>query len=162
LGDREALTRVDTPRVLRRSLDGYLLHPAVLDACFQGSILQPVPESPDRLLPFTYLVTGIEEVRMHGDVALPVWCHTTVRQDGGGPCVDILVVDAQGRVVAEYQALRGKVVWQPGAGATDRIDQHFYQLEWRPAGGVPGLPGALRLRRDDLLAELAPRIRTLA
>lgn len=161
--DGEALARIETPRVLRRSTGGYLFHPAVLDACFQSAILHSSPERPGELLPFSFLPTGIEEVWVADEINLPLWCHSKSRKhDSGGLCVDIRVTDDDGNVVADYTALRGKVVWQP-VSTGNGIQDDFHELHWisdRDARSASALPGVLRLRRDDLAARLEqPEVR---
>ncbi|OQS16292.1 hypothetical protein B0T36_05880 [Nocardia donostiensis] len=136
VGAGEALARIRAPRVLRNRLDGYLLHPAVLDACFQSAILHPRADHPDSLLPTNYLPTGIERIRLHRPVDLPVWCYTRPRKNDDTLLVDIYLLDEQGAVVAEYTSLSGKAVHHREEGPADRADDDFYMLTWQPSGRV--------------------------
>lgn len=167
VGRGEALARVTVPRVLKNRLEGYLFHPALLDACFQSAILHPSEDRPDELLPYTYLPTSIETVRLYGEVGMPVWCYTRVRKlDASGLSVDVHVLDEDGRLVAEFAPLHGKVMRQPAADAPDRIDDHFYHLTWRADRAVradPGLwPSSLTQGPDDLRAHVEPAVPVLS
>ncbi|MEV0043039.1 SDR family NAD(P)-dependent oxidoreductase [Nocardia rhamnosiphila] len=163
IGAGEALARIQVPRVLRRRRDGYLLHPAVLDACFQSAILHPVEQHPERLLPISYLPTGIERVRVYSQVALPVWCYTRPRKNDDTLLVDIYLLDDSGSVVAEYTALSGKAVRTRGDRAAGDLDDHFYTLEWQPSGPVaPPECSAFAADLGALATEIAPTADLLA
>lgn len=133
VGSGEALARIRLPRVLRNRLAGYIFHPAVLDACFQGAILHPSSDNPDQLLPTNYLPTGIERVRLYRDTGLPAWTYTRLRKHDDGLVVDIYLLDEQGELLAEFAPLLGKAIPQSPAAA-DRIDNHLYHLAWQPSG----------------------------
>ncbi|GGK91818.1 type I polyketide synthase [Nocardia jinanensis] len=157
IGPGEALARIQVPRVLRRRRDGYLLHPAVLDACFQSAILHPVPQYPGRLLPISYLPTGIERVRVYDRVELPVWCYTRPRKNDDTLLVDIYLLDDSGAVLAEYTSLSGKAVRTAADSGTTDLDEHFYTLEWQSTGPVsPPEHSALTAEPAALAAEIAP------
>jgi acyl transferase domain-containing protein/NADPH:quinone reductase-like Zn-dependent oxidoreductase/acyl carrier protein len=162
-GEGEALARVRIPRVLRNRMPGYLFHPAVLDACFQSAIMHPASGGAGDLLPYTYLPTGIDRIRLHGETVAPAWCYTRLRQlDGTGLTADIYVLDSSGRLIAEFTPLRGKVVPQTAADTPDRIDDHFYRLAWRPdRGGSVPRSTAITLGPSHLRAELEPQFRAL-
>ncbi|MEV3963411.1 SDR family NAD(P)-dependent oxidoreductase [Nocardia sp. NPDC050193] len=163
LGAGEALARIQVPRVLRRRRDGYLLHPAVLDACFQSAILHPVPQRPGLLLPISYLPTGIERVRVYDRVDLPVWCYTRPRKNDDSLLVDIYLLDDAGAVIAEYTSLTGKAVRTRTESGPADPDQHLYTLEWEPTGPVTA-PGhsAFTARPGALTAEIDPLTRLLS
>ncbi|GAA4003461.1 type I polyketide synthase [Allokutzneria multivorans] len=127
VGPGESLARIVVPRLLRRALDGYLFHPAVLDACFQSGILHPTADKPLELLPHTYLPTSIANVRVHGDLSKAAWCHTIAhKHDVNGLSVDIRVLGASGELLAEYLRLEGKVLRHDSSG----IEDHLYHLAW--------------------------------
>ncbi|MGW1738581.1 type I polyketide synthase [Nocardia sp. NPDC001965] len=163
LGAGEALARIEVPRVLRRRRDGYLLHPAVLDACFQSAILHPVPQHPGLLLPISYLPTGIERVRMYDRVDPPVWCYTRPRKNDDTLLVDIYLLDDSGAVVAEYSSLSGKAVRARTETGSGELGEHFHTLEWQPAGPVTAPErSAFTAEPAVLAAEIAPLAQTLS
>lgn len=157
IGRGEALARITVPRVLRRRGDNYLFHPAVLDACFQSAILHPVPQYPGRLLPISYLPTGIERVRVYNRVEVPVWCYTRPRRNDDTLLVDIYLLDDSGAVVAEYTSLSGKAVRTRTDRADAGLDEHFYTLEWQSAGLVaPPERSAFTADPGAVAADIAP------
>lgn len=166
LGAGEALARIQAPRVLRRRLDGYLLHPAVLDACFQSAILHPTAAAPEQVLPISYLPTGIEQIRVHDELRVPLWCYTRPRKNDDLLLVDIFLLDEQGTVVAEYRSLSGKAVRQEHGGSTGVLDDHFYELNWRSTGPVAAPehaaltadPGRLHANLDPVARALSARL----
>ncbi|MFE7741745.1 SDR family NAD(P)-dependent oxidoreductase [Nocardia sp. NPDC057455] len=162
-GAGEALARIAPPRVLRNRLSGYLLHPAVLDACFQSAILHPATEHPEELLPISYLPTGIERVRHYRTHTLPVWCYTRLRKhDHSGLSVDIYLLDERGQLIAEYTPLTGKAVRQPALAAHGLADD-LYSLIWQPAGQAAAQTrSGVVLGPGDLAAELDPFLRDVA
>ncbi|MGO4614967.1 SDR family NAD(P)-dependent oxidoreductase [Nocardia sp. 2YAB30] len=163
VGSDEALALIAPPRVLRNRLSGYLLHPAVLDACFQSAILHPSTDNPDELLPTSYLPTGIERVRRYQPDALPVCCYTRLRKHGrDGLLVDIYLLDEQGQLIAEFAQLTGKAVRQP-AQAADSLADHMYRFSWQPSDRViTPERSAVTLAPADLAAALEPLCRQLA
>ncbi|MFQ6396367.1 SDR family NAD(P)-dependent oxidoreductase [Nocardia sp. KC 131] len=157
VGPGEALAQIAPPRVLRNRLTGYLLHPAVLDACFQSAILHPSAERPDELLPTNYLPTGIERVRRYQQDVLPVWCYTRLRKhDHSGLLVDIYLLDAHGQPIAEFTPLTGKAMRQhPRAAGT--LAEHMYHFHWQPSERTSTLgPSAVTLGPSELAAALEP------
>ncbi|NUS73391.1 MAG: SDR family NAD(P)-dependent oxidoreductase [Corynebacteriales bacterium] len=168
VGQDEALARIRVPRVLRKKLDGYLFHPAIVDACFQSAILHPDDTQLARLLPHTFLPTGIESVRMHGDVSTATWCYTKIHKlDASGLSVSIYVLIDAGHVIAEYERLVGKVVPQSSGDREDHIHDHLYQLRWladrdaRPAQAPSALTRSLAEIGTELKAEAATLSRRL-
>lgn len=128
IGPGEVLARIRTPRVVRQHTAGYLFHPAVLDACFQSVIVHPIDGRPDDLLPVQCLLTGVDEVRLHGEPAAPAWCRSRIRTlDAHGLSADVCVFDEQGRLLAEFVGLTGKAVPQSSVDHS----KDLYEPVWR-------------------------------
>lgn len=162
VGAGEALARIRSPRVLRNRLAGYLLHPAILDACFQGAILHPSRDRPDQLLPTNYLPTGIDRVRLYGNTAAPAWTYTRLRKHDDALVVDIHLLDERGELIAEFTPLLGKAVPHPPAAA-ERLENHFYRFVWQPSGPlIQPLSSALTLGPDDVAHEVGQAAHLLA
>src|SRR5690606_1363418 len=125
--------RVEPPLLLRGELAGYLVHPALLDACFQSAILHPARDhGKTELLHYAYLPTGAGRVRVHGEIRFPLWCYTAVHRLGPeGFAVDLYLLDDAGEVLAEL-ALTGTRVHMAPASAGD-LGDHLYTLAWTPA-----------------------------
>ncbi|ASR37317.1 hypothetical protein BAY61_22535 [Prauserella marina] len=162
IGQVETLARIRTPRVLRNRREGYLFHPAVLDACFQSSILHPA-DGDSELLPFCYLPTGIDAVRVHGEPAEPVWCYTRVHElDRTGLAVDILLLDEHGTVLAEFTRLTGKTVRSAGSSVADDVTGNLYRYRWQAARRERVLPCAFTIGPAELGSRLGPVTTALA
>ncbi|MHA7650918.1 SDR family NAD(P)-dependent oxidoreductase [Mycobacterium sp. ML4] len=162
LGAGEALARIRLPRILRNRLSGYVFHPAVLDACFQSAILHPSGDRPDDLLPTNYLPTGIEQVRLYRDDALPAWSYTRLRRQNDALVVDIHLLDERGEVIADFTPLTGRAVPRSPA-AESRIDNDFYRFVWHQSErSTQSRCSALTLGPADLREVLDRQARTLA
>jgi NADPH:quinone reductase-like Zn-dependent oxidoreductase/NAD(P)-dependent dehydrogenase (short-subunit alcohol dehydrogenase family)/acyl carrier protein len=96
VGEREVLAQVALP------LDQqYLVHPAVLDACFQAAGVL-LFDRYDMLLP-----VGIERAFLHRPLAGETWCRVTMVEDGDDFArFDLCLHDASGRPTLELKGLR--------------------------------------------------------
>ncbi|MGW8993133.1 SDR family NAD(P)-dependent oxidoreductase [Streptomyces zhihengii] len=136
-GDR-AVARVEVPEAARDK-DVYLLHPVVLDACFQtliafaddGALRVPV---------------GLERLDVYAPLPPEVTCRARRRDAEGGEDVllDLDVLSAGGEVLAVVEGLRFRVV--PG-GATPPVAR-TYAVTWQPSAAVPA---ATAVREGDWL-----------
>ncbi|WP_405876389.1 SDR family NAD(P)-dependent oxidoreductase [Streptomyces sp. NBC_00005] len=146
VGQGETLARIEVPRVLTRGqgLAGYQFHPALLDACFQSLLVPPADEPPDAVRPANPVPTGVERVRVYGDIPARLWCHTRLTSVQADTLVtDVFVLDDNGRLLAEYIGLRAKSVRRPTDTATqDSIENQFHRLVWQrdPDAHSPGQP----------------------
>ncbi|WP_437819488.1 type I polyketide synthase [Sorangium sp. So ce1078] len=137
-GDSEAYALLRLPAQLSGVAEEHVIHPAFLDACFQvlGAFL---PEG------ITYVGKSIDALRLHG----PVPAELTVRaarREGGGERAgevagDLVVCDADGRLVAEIEGLRVSPL--RGAGfraARAEIGAWLYEVGWEPRPLPPEAP----------------------
>jgi phthiocerol/phenolphthiocerol synthesis type-I polyketide synthase D len=94
-GNGAAVLAVSIPEAAPQA--GYLIHPALLDACLQG-IVAAVPDAePDvRHLPMAF-----GEVRLLGDPDSGVRAHVSVTQGDGGLTGEVRLVDCHDQVVLE-------------------------------------------------------------
>ncbi|MFI7123134.1 SDR family NAD(P)-dependent oxidoreductase [Amycolatopsis sp. NPDC049868] len=162
IGTGESLALVETPHVLTDRLTGYLFHPALLDACLQVAILNPSEDRPGELIPYSVLPTGIDRVRVYGEITMPVWCHSRVRKlDTTGFSVDVQVFDGDGQLLAELMPIRGKLVRE---SATTDTGAELQQLVWRSRGRTSSevRNSAVTLGPDELQAALEPMCGALA
>lgn len=103
--DRQALGEIRIADQLADQAAGYLLHPALLDACLQtlAAALQ-VDDISSALLP-----VGIDQVRVYLPCQSRVWSHARVTADanaGKSLTADIEILTAEGRSVASVEGLR--------------------------------------------------------
>ena len=129
-GSGEALARVRLPEDLRA--DPYVIHPALLDACFQAlaSIVATGLRGPAGMLP-----VGVQRLRVHKRIGSDLACHAVVRGPGvvagaERASADLSIVDAEGREVAEVLGLS---VQRVELALPDPSSAWFYEVEWKPA-----------------------------
>ncbi|ODQ98904.1 polyketide synthase [Mycobacterium intermedium] len=124
------LAEVSLPGPLRPQLSSYaLVHPALLDACFQAVAAHPSVGSAVNgglLLPL-----GVRRLRAYGSVRTAKYCYATVTAcAAGGVEADLEVLDEHGNVLLVAQGL------QLGAGASrsserDRVlGERLLTIEW--------------------------------
>lgn len=124
LGHDEALARLHLPDAAG-GLDGYSLHPALLDAGFQvaGATLGAEEQS-ETLLPFS-----VKSMIQQGDATGTVWwCHALRT----GPTTwDIQTLDAEGRVIVSLEGFEMRRA-PASAFLRRRVSDLLYRLDWRP------------------------------
>ncbi|MBU6352349.1 MAG: acyltransferase domain-containing protein, partial [Chloroflexi bacterium] len=125
----ELLVRLAQPPAVE-SLQGYLLHPGLLDGCFQAAGL--FNTSGETLLPFALESVAVQRAATEGEW----WCH--VVQRAPDRC-DLVLLDVAGSTVAQVTgfqmrtasaaAIRGRAAWQ----------EWLYTVDWqlRPYFGLP-------------------------
>ncbi|MET8976362.1 SDR family NAD(P)-dependent oxidoreductase [Streptomyces sp. NPDC004539] len=115
-GPRAALGRLaDRPR------DGYLLHPAVLDAAFHVAAL---PAGVPTGRPF--VPAGLGRLRHTGNRATPVWTACRLRSaEGDSVTLDISLFDERERPVLEIEGFE--------LAALSPLDRALMEVRWRPA-----------------------------
>jgi acyl transferase domain-containing protein len=144
--DGEALALVGWPMALAEDREPFLLHPALLDACWQTAVAAAPGTS---TATGVYVPIGIRRLRVHADgpVAFdagPFQCHAQVTPDGpSGPSgtsgtlsATLVVRRSDGSVLVEIDALR----LRPIAGALFEDDAR--PADRHPNGAVEGTLGA--------------------
>jgi acyl transferase domain-containing protein/acyl carrier protein len=130
-GAGEALGRVELPEQLAGTLEGSVVHPALLDACLQ--VLAGAVETQAGPLVPTY----VGQVRVYGKPGGPVWSHGRVRQGPAGLEGQVRVLGEGGRVLVEVEQLRLE--------ALDRRqvekEQRLLTVQWRPSAVPEAQPG---------------------
>jgi myxalamid-type polyketide synthase MxaB len=155
LGSGEALAQLRLPETVG-AMDGYRLHPALLDASFQvaGATLDQEEQS-ETLLPFS--IKAMRQERAATGTSW--WCHS-VRT---GPATwDVQTFDTDGNLIV---ALEGFEMRKAPASAflRRRLADWLYRVDWQPqlvaAQGVAGPASWLLLDNGSQTgAELAERL----
>ncbi|AKT40698.1 type I polyketide synthase [Chondromyces crocatus] len=135
-GDGEALAELRAPSALGEDLG--LLHPVLIDACFQmvaGAL--PSLDADAAFIPL-----ALERLRFHGRTeAGPLFSHAVLRARPEANTkitevqeVDLRVFEASGRVIAEIEGLRLKRATREDFAATgaSRWSGWLYEPVWRP------------------------------
>jgi acyl transferase domain-containing protein len=75
----EALGKIELPAPLDEESEQYIIHPALLDACFQllGATLYGGTDDPDNAR--VYVPVGIQKVQIHGRIGPSVHCYVKLR-----------------------------------------------------------------------------------
>jgi myxalamid-type polyketide synthase MxaB len=158
LGEREALATLAAPAAAG-SLDGYAIHPALLDACFQvaSATLAADADGGEMQLPFS--IGGLSLAPKAG--AGPWRCHA-VRV--GDSAWDIRLTDEAGAVVAAFDRFELRKVPQQ-ALQQRRLADWLYRPEWvaealaAPSDASPLKAWLLVGSRDGLADRLAAGLR---
>ena len=130
-GEGQSLGRLALAEALVADGD-YLLHPALLDACFQvvGAILLEGEEKN------TYMPVSVDAMRLHGRCGATGWGHAAVRQvqhgADGVAVADLRLLDESGRIMAEIQGMRlrrvRRALWSP---SEKTMEDWLCEVQWR-------------------------------
>lgn len=131
LGEGEGLARVILPADVAATMDGYQVHPALLDACFQA--LVGVHVAPETGPLGAYVLSGLDRIRVHRALGQEVWVHALLHasEDKTNPAGDVFVIDADGRIQAEVYGLRIKRIEAGKTVSANSLDESVYAIEWR-------------------------------
>ncbi|WP_394847336.1 SDR family NAD(P)-dependent oxidoreductase [Pendulispora brunnea] len=122
IGNDEAIGRVVTPV----EPGSHVFHPALLDACFQvfgGMVLACRPDPSGAAL----VPVAIGRLRVHRRAGDGLWVHAKLHP-GSDDIGDLVVLDDEGRLIAEIQGLRVRKL-----AGRDPSEDWFYELVWRAA-----------------------------
>ncbi|WP_280316329.1 type I polyketide synthase, partial [Nocardia wallacei] len=127
--------------------DGYLLHPALLDAVLHAVLLTADPTGDALLLPFSW--TGVRP-------AGPGGTRVRARISPIGPdAVTVAVADASGRPVLTIESLRSRPV--SAAQLVPGTDAHLHGLHWIAQPGPVADPGIVAVTDPAGLAAVSGR-----
>ena len=123
-GTLEGMGLLELPPAVRS--DGHLLHPVLLDGCFQTLIAAAGNATGEHL----YLPVAIEKLRLVAPAATRVWACVRIRSMSRELAVaDLWIVSESGVVLAEGQGFEGQLLEK-----RDRSNSsgHRYRLSWVP------------------------------
>ena len=130
--DGEALGEIRAPASL--SHEGYLIHPALLDSCFQVLLSALTPEETARGL---YLPVRIERLRFFTAPKGAIWSHVRlIEASETAITADLRLLDSDGNVLAEIDQFRCAAVERTSAKAAPS-DDCFYETRWDEAAAEP-------------------------
>ncbi|MEZ4737572.1 MAG: SDR family NAD(P)-dependent oxidoreductase [Caldilineaceae bacterium] len=122
---REALAYLVCPASIPKTA-GYLLHPGLLDACFQvaGATRKTEATATETVLPF-----ALESLHVHQAAAGSAWwCHAT---QTGTHKWDIKLMDESGTVVASITGFEVRAAAQRAIGAPALRKDWLHTLTWK-------------------------------
>ncbi|OBG68175.1 type I polyketide synthase [Mycobacterium sp. E735] len=134
LGDVDTptvLAEVALPGAIRSQQSGYVIHPALLDACFQSVVVHPVVQQAGAgglLLP-----VGVRRLRSHAPARNAQYCLARVTSSGPGECeADIDVLDQSGAVLLTVEGLRLAGGVSERERAERLLNERLLAIEWEP------------------------------
>lgn len=133
LGDHEALGRVVCPDPLTGQGDaGHLLHPALLDACFQiapfATFLHGTGAGSDEPL----LPVEVARFRFSGSAPRTVlWCHVKLTKETRNSVHgDFYIFDESGQLVVEINGFKGQRVPNARSTGGESVASRLHELQW--------------------------------
>lgn len=166
----QALGQVVLPPEVQAEADRYLLHPALLDACFQ-TLAAALPESETRqpLLPL-----ALKSLRVLRPGVGTVWSHVRITSAASASrksvVAEIRLLDEQGKLVAlieglELRRVRREILMRQ---MQRNVDEWLYRVDWRPkargdrGAAAPPETGSWLILSDDrgIGAKVAEQLRS--
>ena len=121
---------------LAADADGFVMHPALLDACFQV-LASAAPPSAE---PVTFLPIGLDRLKVFGVPGRQAWSHGRFRPTTGSILAaetlvgDVTVYDADGVVVASAEGLRLKradrAALRRAVAGIGTPDEWLFEIVW--------------------------------
>ncbi len=127
------LGEIGWPRAIRTQHTGYVIHPALLDACFQSVAAHPAMRAAGNgglLLPL-----GVRRLRAYACAARKTrparYCYTTVTACGSNVEADIDVTDEHGTVLLEVHGLLMGTGSSESADRNRLLGERLLSIEWQ-------------------------------
>lgn len=158
----EVLARIVAPEGV--DAGAFILHPALLDACFQA-LISALPDEGGR--PAAYVPVRIEEILHHHPVGAEFLCHGRLTaRDGVGMVADLSILAPDGRVLAGFHGISARRLGADDADLPEGVDvdalldrfecvAQTLDQDDRRADPVPLAPMAILSQGGDLASALA-------
>ncbi|QFU91887.1 type I polyketide synthase [Amycolatopsis sp. YIM 10] len=128
-GEGSAVMTVEIPEAAPRA--GYLIHPALLDACLQGMVAAAPDLGPD----VRYVPMEFGEVRLFGDPGSGVRVHVSVTPGEGGATGEVRLVDGDDQVLLEITGVFLRELSRSPVAAP--LGDSLLAREWLPVEPPP-------------------------
>jgi myxalamid-type polyketide synthase MxaB len=134
--------QIQLPAQLVTEANCYILHPALLDACFQ--ILAAASEDNSSTdTPFLYLPVAIQALRLHRPAPLNLWCRTeNLRLEASGQQLqtNLVLFDESGTVIVEVVGLTLQRVNRQALMRSfqPNLDNWLYRIDWQALDALTG------------------------
>ena len=137
LGPQECLAVIDVPDWVARGGDAHVLHPVLLDACFQALALAAAFRV-DHFLPGNiFMPTGIGELRLFSAPRGRLYCHaTTTAGPGEAPQGSLEVRDEAGEIVLAVDRVSTTMLAQASKVDSSGVEDILYETAWIEAASV--------------------------
>ena len=135
-GERRALAKIALPPSVDQSLDGYLAHPILLDACLQAIAAASRPNAADGV----FVPAQIKGVRLHKPLPEILWCLVEVAPveiavgTHGESYASLTMLDTHGECVMSIDRFETKRYAAPPARSTGNDAENYtdwlYEKHW--------------------------------
>ncbi|MGE2733503.1 sulfolipid-1 biosynthesis phthioceranic/hydroxyphthioceranic acid synthase [Mycolicibacterium vaccae] len=126
--NRTVLAEIALPGPLRSHQNGYCVHPALLDACFQSVMADPEAQNASGLL----LPLGVRRLRAFAPTRTARYCYShIVSVDSDGIEADLEVLDEHGAILLSATGLRLGTGGGAVAQADRLLNQRLLAVEWQ-------------------------------
>ncbi len=159
-GELRSLGRIDTPDAIADEASRHLIHPALLDACFQSLSIAMGndPNTDDKTL---YIPYDVKRFSFHAKAGKRVYCYgeANILDDPAYCEGNLWLLNEDGTLVAEFEGFKGKSITQPTEDR-DALLQWLYEYQWRaaPVRTKTLLPGDFVPDAEALQAAVDPII----
>jgi acyl transferase domain-containing protein/NADPH:quinone reductase-like Zn-dependent oxidoreductase/SAM-dependent methyltransferase/acyl carrier protein len=152
-GDNEALGDVSLPDPLRA--DGYILHPALLDACFHV-LLAAAPEAAPTASPTLFLPVHIRRLTVYRAAGARVHAHARIVRFGARILDgDLDIFDDEQNLVARIEGFRCQAIDRNRAADSEDPLQWIFEVRWENKPHPRVLEGPHAARSIPPVAEIA-------
>jgi acyl transferase domain-containing protein/NADPH:quinone reductase-like Zn-dependent oxidoreductase/thioesterase domain-containing protein/acyl carrier protein/SAM-dependent methyltransferase len=159
-GKDEALGRLQLPAHLESEQLKYVIHPALLDACFQV-LSAALPENPDGYA--LYLPVQIERLQWYAGAGRPAWSHARLVRRAARLIVgDIHLLDEEGQVLMAVEGFHCRAAAPARRETSAGLDDWLYENVWQPCPLPQSQARPLPKRQTAGLNEIAGRLERLA
>jgi acyl transferase domain-containing protein/acyl carrier protein len=125
------IAEVGVPPHLRSQQNGYGIHPALLDACFQ-SVAAAHPDAGGQATSGLLMPLGINRLRAYGPARNSRYCYTRViKADTTGVEADLDVLDEHGTVLLTVQGLQMGTAVTHGSEGERLLSERLLTIEWQ-------------------------------
>lgn len=126
----ETLARIEGHPALAQTGHNDLLHPGVLDSCFQCLLASLAVKGDENV----YVPVKIDQVQLYSIPKGPFWCHGKFTDHVDNIVEgDVTLFDDQGLIMAEARGVRAQALSNRTQDEIKNIDEWLYQFSWEEA-----------------------------
>ncbi|AMP07573.1 type I polyketide synthase [Collimonas pratensis] len=142
----ESLVQIEGHPALAHSEHNNLLHPSLLDACFQ-SLLAGLTLRNDQNV---YVPVHIDQIRWYGTPTASFCCHSVLHHHQDNALVgDVTLCDSDGNILVEVLGVRAQALTKKSNDEMADLNQWLYQFEWEKSPATEAVQGGRWLLLAD-------------
>ncbi|CAZ94457.1 Type I polyketide synthase [Zobellia galactanivorans] len=146
-GDKELLVKIKPHKSIVKDHE-YLLHPSILDACFQSVI---AALNGREVAPGAFVPTKINFVHFHTRPKLNeyIYCHAEITEIGHEYLIaNMTLIGKDGTVIAQLEGLNCQSIESNAQNEERDINELFYEFNWK---NIPLLEGEPDFENETIL-----------